>query len=67
MSTTARNRSAIAGLYGLAIVISLFVGGFIWVAIIGAIVAGFAYRFVGGTPAPGAGRNRQRNRQRNRS
>jgi hypothetical protein len=60
-------RSAIAGLYGLAIVISIFTGGFIWVVIVGAIVAGFAYRFTAGSPEPGVGRNRQRNRQRNRS
>jgi hypothetical protein len=59
-------RSAIASLYGLAIVISIFTGGFIWVVIVGAIVAGFAYRFTAGGPTPGVGRNRQRNRQRNR-
>jgi hypothetical protein len=66
VSSTTAARSAIAGLYGLAIVVSIFTGGFIWVVIVGAIVAGFAYRFAAGPPTPGAGRNRQRNRQRNR-
>jgi hypothetical protein len=66
VNATTRARSAIAGLYGLAVVISIFTGGFIWVAIVGAILAGFAYRFAAGAPAPGTGRNRQRNRQRNR-
>jgi hypothetical protein len=55
-------------LYGVAIVVAVFVGGLVPVLIAGAIVVGVSYSiFSRGRMIPGAGRDRQRNRNRNRS
>jgi hypothetical protein len=64
VTTTNALRSGIASLYGIAILISIFAGGFIWVLNVGAVVAALAYRFTAGGAPAGAGRNRQRNRNR---
>lgn len=47
-------------LYGVAIVISIFVGGFLPVAIVGAVLLGAINTLTGGAGA----RNRNRNRER---
>lgn len=46
--------------YGVAIIISIFVGGFLPVAIIGAVLLGAINTLTGGA----GGRNRSRNRER---
>jgi len=59
--------AGIAGaIYAIAIVISLFVGALLPVAIIGALVVGLVYRLAAGKPQAGQGRQRNRNRERAR-
>lgn len=48
MSVRNRIRMAAGSIYGIAIVISLFAGGFVWVAIVGAMVLGLVYAQLGG-------------------
>ncbi len=58
----------IPALYGLALVISIFTGGFVWVAVIGAVVTSILYSAVArASRQPGQGRQRNRNRNRDRS
>lgn len=47
---TRRNRIRVGAgtLYALAIVISIFAGGLVWVAVIGALVVGFVNMQLGG-------------------
>ncbi len=66
MSTRNRLRMGVGTLYALAIVVSLFAGGLVWVAIIGAVLSGLAYSRLGGWSGGGRNRNRNRNRDRNR-
>jgi len=52
-------------LYGVAIIISIIVGGFLPVAIIGAVLLGAINTLTGGARGRNAdGRNRNRNRER---
>jgi hypothetical protein len=48
MSLRNRIRAAGGTLYVIAIVISLFAGGFVWVAIVGALLLGLLYSQLGG-------------------
>jgi hypothetical protein len=58
----------IPAFYGLALVISIFAGGFVWVAIIGAVVCSILYSAVArASRQSGEGRQRNRNRNRDRS
>jgi hypothetical protein len=67
MSTRNRIRMAAGSLYVVALVIGIFAGHFVWIAIIGAIVLSMVYTALrGGGLAGGAGRQRNRNRNRNR-
>jgi hypothetical protein len=68
MSTGTRNRITWAAgtLYAAAVLASIWAGGLVWVAIIGAILLSVVYTSVR-TGRAGAGVGRQRNRNRNRN
>lgn len=58
---------AVSALYGVAILVGIFVGGFVPILIVGAVLVGAAYAVLGGGRRPGGvagGRNRNRNRNR---
>jgi hypothetical protein len=59
---------ALPALYGVALIVGLIVGEFVWFAVIGALLLGIGYSVVyrASTPQPGQGRDRQRNRNRQR-
>ena len=67
--TPEQRRSALyvlPALYGVALIVGLIVGEFVWFAVIGALLLAIGYSAVyrASTPPPGQGRQRNRNRQR---
>ncbi len=48
MTLRNRIRAAAGTVYVIAIVISLFAGGFVWVAVVGALILGLVYSQLGG-------------------
>jgi len=70
MSMRNRIRMAASTVYVIALIIGIFVGGFVWIAIIGAVALGGVYTTLRGgvlSGAPTGGRQRNRNRNRDRS
>jgi hypothetical protein len=67
MRPVVRNQIRIAAgtLYAVAVLASVFAGGLVWVAIIGAILLSMVYTYTRGS-LTGATGGRQRNRNRNR-
>ena len=69
MSMRNRIRMGASTVYVIALIVGLFVGGFVWIAIIGAVALGGVYSalrggVLAGSPAGGRQRNRNRNRDR---
>jgi hypothetical protein len=59
-------RIGAAPLFAIAVVVSVFTGGVVWVAVIGGILLSMVYTYARGGLAGGRQRNRNRNRNRNR-
>jgi hypothetical protein len=65
MSTRNRTLAAVGSIWVILMVVGLIVGGFVWIAIVGAVVmAALSTAFRGGTASVGRQRNRNRNRNR---
>ncbi|MES1248665.1 MAG: hypothetical protein ABUS54_13435 [Actinomycetota bacterium] len=68
MSTRTRTLAAAGSIWVVAMVVGLIAGGFVWIAIVGAVVmAALSTAFRGGPASGGRQRNRNRNRNRDRS
>jgi hypothetical protein len=59
-------RYVLPSLYGIALIVGIIAGGFVWVAVVGAVVLSILYTAIA-RGGGGGGRDRQRNRNRDRS